>query len=70
MSSPTWNMKRVSKDKLLEHLEGTRLIDELDWAGTAGSLEDTLRAVSGHMLRPLHASPWARTYRGLNVLVE
>ena len=40
--SPSWNSKRLSKDKLREHLEETRLIDELDWAGSAGSLEVTL----------------------------
>ena len=33
--SPSWNTKRLSKDKLLEHLEDTRLIDELGWAGSA-----------------------------------
>ena len=27
--SPSWNTKRLSKDKLREHLEETRLIDEL-----------------------------------------
>ena len=43
--SPSWNTKRLSKDKLLEHLEDTRLVDEFGWAGSAGSLEDTVRAV-------------------------
>ena len=43
--SPSWNTKWLSKDKLLEHHEETRLIDELGWAGSAGSLEDTVRAV-------------------------
>ena len=41
--SPFWNTKRLSKDKLREHLEETRLIDELCWASPAGSLEDTVR---------------------------
>ena len=41
--SPSWNTKRLSKDKLYEHLEETRLIDELGCAGSAGSLE-----VGGH----------------------
>ena len=42
--SPSWNTKRLSKDKLREHLEETRLINELGWAGSDGSLEDTVRA--------------------------
>ena len=41
--SPSWNTKRLSKDKLHEHLEETRLIDELGWVGSAGSLEDNVR---------------------------
>ena len=32
VKSPSWNTKRLSKDKLREHLEETRLIDELGWA--------------------------------------
>ena len=39
--SPSWNTKRLSKEKLREHIEETRIIDELGWAGSAGSLEDT-----------------------------
>ena len=31
-------------EKLREHLEETRLIDELGWAESVGSLEDTVRA--------------------------
>ena len=42
--SPSWNTRRLSKDKLRKHLEETRLIDELGWAKSAGSLEDTVRA--------------------------
>ena len=34
--SPSWNTKRLSTYKLHEHLEETRLIDELGWAGSAG----------------------------------
>ena len=34
--SPSWNTKRLSKDKLRKHLEETRLIDELCWARSAG----------------------------------
>ena len=41
--SPSWNTRRLSKDKLPKHLEGTRHIDELGWAKSAGSLEDTVR---------------------------
>ena len=42
--SPSWNTRRLSKDKLQKHLEETRLIDELVWAKSAGSLEDNVRA--------------------------
>ena len=42
--SPSWNTKRLSKDKLREQLEETRLIDELGWARSVESLEDTVRA--------------------------
>ena len=41
--SPSWNTKRLSKDKLREHLGETRLINELGWARSAGSLEDTVQ---------------------------
>ena len=44
VGSPSWNTKRLSKDKLCEHLEDTRLIDELGWARSAETLEDTVRA--------------------------
>ena len=44
MRSPSWNIKQLSKDKLREHLEETRLIDELGWPTSARSLEDTVRA--------------------------
>ena len=40
--SPSWNTKRLSKDKLREHLEETRLTIKLRWARSAGSLEDTV----------------------------
>ena len=40
----SWNTRRLSKDRLHKHLEETRLIDELGWAKSAGSLEDTVRA--------------------------
>ena len=42
--SSSWNTKRLSKDKLREHLEETRLIDDLGWARSAVSLEDNVRA--------------------------
>ena len=41
---------RLSKDKLREHLGETRLIDELGWARSAGSFEDTVRAVRGKVV--------------------
>ena len=42
--SPLSNTKRRSKDKLREHFEENRLIDELGWARSAGSLQVTVRA--------------------------
>ena len=42
--SSSWNTKRLSKDKLREHLEETRLIDKIGRARSAGSLEDTVLA--------------------------
>ena len=41
--SPSWHTRRLSKDRLHEHLQETRLIDELGWAKSAASLEDTVR---------------------------
>ena len=35
--SPSWNTRRLSKDKLQKHFEETRLIDELGWVKSAGS---------------------------------
>ena len=35
--------RRLSKDRLHKHLEETWLINELGWAKSAGSLEDTVR---------------------------
>ena len=43
-TSLSWNTRRLSKDKLLEYLDETRLIDEIGCAKSAGSLEDTVRA--------------------------
>ena len=48
--SPSWNTKRLSKDKVREYLEATRLIDELGWAKSAGSLEDTAWAARGKVV--------------------
>ena len=39
-----WSTRRLSKDRLHKHLAETRLIDELGWAKSAGSSEDTVRA--------------------------
>ena len=41
--SPSLNTRRLSKDKLRENVEETRLIDEFGWARSDGSLEDTVR---------------------------
>ena len=48
--SPSRNTRRLSKDKLQKHLKETRLIDELGWAKSAGSLEDTVRAARRKMI--------------------
>ena len=48
--SPSWNTKRLSKNKFREHLEESRLIDELGWARSAGSLEDTVRVARRKMV--------------------
>ena len=42
--SPSWNTKRLRKDKLRENLYETRPKDELGSARSAGSLEDTVGA--------------------------
>ena len=36
--SPSWNIGRLSRERLREHLEETRLIYELGWVCPAGSL--------------------------------
>ena len=41
--SPSWNTRRLCRERLRVHLETTRLIDELGWVEPAGSLEDTVR---------------------------
>ena len=43
-SNPSWNTRRLSKEKLRKHLEETRLIDVLGWAKSALSLEDIVQA--------------------------
>ena len=42
--SPSWKTRRLRKDKFREHLEETRLIEELGWAKSAGSLKDIVWA--------------------------
>ena len=39
--SPSSNTRRLSRERLREHLEETKLIDELGWVCPAGSLETT-----------------------------
>ena len=56
--SPSWNTKRLSKDKLREHLEETRVHqdqDEFGWARSAGALEDTVRAARQEIARAKEA---------------
>ena len=43
--SPSWNTRRLSRERLREHLEETRLIDEVGWVCPAGSFEATVRSV-------------------------
>ena len=42
--SPSWNTRRLSRERLREHLEESRLIDELGWVCPAGSFEATVRS--------------------------
>ena len=42
--SPSWNTRRLCRERLRIHLETTRLIDELGWFEPAGSSEDTVRS--------------------------
>ena len=42
--SPSWNARRLCKERLKVHLETNRLIDEIGWFEPAGSLEDTVRS--------------------------
>ena len=58
--SPSWNTRRLSRERLRENLEETRLIDELGWVCPAGSFEATVRSArqkGGRGLRLLDASP-------------
>ena len=41
--SASRNTKRLSRERLREYLQGTRLIDDLGWIGHAGSLVETIR---------------------------
>ena len=41
--NPSSSIRRLSKDGLQEHLEETRLIDELDWVRLTEALENTVR---------------------------
>ena len=42
--SPSWNTRRLSRERLREHLEENRLIDELGWICAARSFEATVRS--------------------------
>ena len=42
--SPSWNTRRLNRERLREQLEETRLIDELGWVCPAGSFEATVRS--------------------------
>ena len=61
--SPSWNTKRLSKDKLHEHLEENRLIDELGWASSARSMEDTVRATRRKVVTACDHSMTRRGHR-------
>ena len=42
--SPSWNTRRLCRERFRVHLDTTRLIDELGRVEPAGSLEDTVRS--------------------------
>ena len=42
--SPSWNTRRLCRERLRVHFGTTRLINELGWVEPAGSLEDTVRS--------------------------
>ena len=42
--SPSWNTRRLSRKRLRENLEETRLIDKIGWVWPAGSFEATVRS--------------------------
>ena len=42
--SPSWNARRLCRERLRVYLEATRLIDKRGWVEPAGSLEDTVRS--------------------------
>ena len=42
--SPSWNSRRLSRERLRKQLEETRFIDELCWVFPAGSFEATVRS--------------------------
>ena len=50
--SPSWNTRRLCRERLRIHLETTRLIDELGWVEPAGSLEDTVRSARQKVVTP------------------
>ena len=43
--SPSWNTRRLSRERLHKYLEETRLIDELGWVCPAGSFKAAVRSV-------------------------
>ena len=61
--SPFWNTRRLGKDRLNNHLEETGHIDELGWAKSAGSLEDTEWAASREVVAACDHSMPRRGHR-------
>ena len=54
--SPSWSIGRLSDKRLREHLEETRLIDELGWVCPAGSLKATVRSTRQNVVETCDCS--------------
>ena len=61
--SPSWNTRRLSREKLREHLEETRLIGELGWVCLDGSLEATMRCARHKVIAACDCSMPRRKHR-------
>ena len=66
---PSWNTRRLSNDMLRENLEKTRLIDRLDWAKSAGSLENTVQAIKRRVVAECDHSMFRRGHMRIKNLM-